>query len=97
MFVEKDVVDQQERIVDEVIVIGSGVRDSDVHYIVDMVISVGQERDHQRVLSIRQITHDEVEVRTGEVRGPLDADGNIYLMRREGNDWRVYRIMSWLS
>jgi hypothetical protein len=50
-----------------------------------------------RILSMRQTDEKTVEVRTGVIRGPLDANGmRIYLIKRESG-WQITHTVLWCS
>lgn len=45
--------------------------------------------DH-RVLEIRVMSKDKVEVRTGYLKGPLEGGGDIIVLRRENGIWNCH-------
>lgn len=50
-----------------------------------------------RVLSLRRVDEDTVEVTTGVVRGPLNGGGHVFMARRENGVWIVRYASSWVS
>ena len=51
----------------------------------------------KRILYIRQSTENEVQVYTGELRGPRDGGGEFFRMRKTDDGWVVYKIGTWAS
>lgn len=50
-----------------------------------------------RVLSLRLVDDDTVEVTTGVVRGPLNGGGHVFMARGEDGEWIVRHASSWVS
>ena len=76
------------RTIDGISVVGDDLTPEDVAAIRCVISTCGLDID-QRVLCIQETGANTVEVRTGEMRGPLDGGGDIVLLERVGGAWQV--------
>ena len=67
--------------------------DADIAGIREAILPVAR----RPTLSIVHVSSREVVVYTGEIRGPLDADGNDIYLRKQGEQWIVTKNIGWLS
>lgn len=51
----------------------------------------------KRLLSIRVISPTEVEVETGEIRGPLDGGGQTATLTKTNGVWKITGVGYWVS
>ena len=62
------------------------ISEVDVQEIIEAVRTI--PRIHHNVLAIEVLSDNEVEVRTGVIRGPLDGEGDRVIIRREKDGWK---------
>lgn len=69
---------------------------SDVRAVCKVANAFAETKD-EPVLSIEVIRPDEVEVTTGEVRGPLSGGGHILTLKKSKGKWTVQEVAMWIS
>jgi hypothetical protein len=66
---------------------------TDVVEVVEAITSKTKEP----ILSIRVVKDGELEVMTGQVRGPLDGSGSIFLLQKRKEKWHISEAGDWVS
>lgn len=61
------------------------------------VVETTNQLREKRLLSIRVISPDEVEVETGEIRGPLDGGGQTATLKKANGVWTITGVGYWMS
>ena len=77
-----------ERIIDGVIVTGDDLSSADVRTI-RKVLDKSSNDTKLHILSINQTAPNNVEVWTGDLRGPLDGGGEIFLLELTDGVWVI--------
>ncbi len=90
-----------ERIVDDIVVVGSSLTDADIESIRAAVESHKRLAENapldKPILSIEQTDPTRVTVTTGEFPAPVDRCGHIYYLQNEDGVWRVIFSCVWTS
>ena len=59
-----------------------------------LVLRMGEGR---KIMEIRDASEGGVEVRTGRLRAPLVGRGQKFILRRDGEDWKISARTDWFT
>jgi hypothetical protein len=64
--------------------------------IVEVVAAI-TSKTKDAILNIRVVKEGELVVMTGQVRGPLDGSGSIFLLQKRNGKWHITEAGDWVS